>query len=337
MPNLKMIRIQSKLDELFANKIDLTDTTNDEDRQNKYYTRAIAALAVVMQCGIDYDSAAKTITDGYHDMGIDAVYHDVSQKKLILVQSKWRKDGNGSITQEEANTLTAGIKRILNFDFDGCNKKLAAKQPEITAAIRDMEYQIEMLFCHTGSQAVDIYAFRPIKELLKQVNEDDTSELLVFAESKLQDIYDYLANGQNSDNIVLDDVLLNNWGTIDTPYKAYYGTIPVTAIGAWFNQYGNRLFAKNIRYYKGSTEVNQGIKDVLKNEPDIYVEKYLKTDGLITQKKNIVLSTTSADCILMMFFDPETKTIANIHSGWKGTYRKIAVKTVEKMKKELGV
>lgn len=76
---------------------------------------------------------------------------------------------------------------------------------------------------------------------------------------------------------------------------------------------------------------------VLKNEPDIYVEKYLKTDGLITQKKNIVLSTTSADCILMMFFDPETKTIANIHSGWKGTYRKIAVKTVEKMKKELGV
>lgn len=268
MPNLKMIRIQSKLDELFANKIDLTDTTNDEDRQNKYYTRAIAALAVVMQCGIDYDSAAKTITDGYHDMGIDAVYHDVSQKKLILVQSKWRKDGNGSITQEEANTLTAGIKRILNFDFDGCNKKLAAKQPEITAAIRDMEYQIEMLFCHTGSQAVDIYAFRPIKELLKQVNEDDTSELLVFAESKLQDIYDYLANGQNSDNIALDDVLLNNWGTIDTPYKAYYGTIPVTAIGAWFNQYGNRLFAKNIRYYKGSTEVNQGIKDVLKNEPD---------------------------------------------------------------------
>lgn len=47
-----------------------------------------------------------------------------------------------------------------------------------------------------------------------------------------------------------------------------YGTIPVAAIGAWFNQYGNRLFAKNIRYYKGSTEVNQGIREVLKNEPD---------------------------------------------------------------------
>lgn len=268
MPNLKMIRVQSKLDELFTNKIDLTDATNDEERQNKYYTRAIAALAIVMRCGIDFDSAAKTITDGYHDMGIDAVYNDAVQKKLILVQSKWRKDGNGSVSQEEANTFISGIKRVINLDFDGCNKKLVAKQPEITAAIRDMDYQIEMVFCHTGSQSTDTYALRPIDEVLGQVNEDDTTELLVFVESKLQDIYDYLANGQSSDNIVLDDVLLNNWGTIDAPYKAYYGTIPVAAIGAWFNQYGNRLFAKNIRYYKGSTEVNQGIREVLKNEPD---------------------------------------------------------------------
>ena len=268
MPNLKMIRVQSKLDELFANKIDLTDARNDEERQNKYYTRAIAALAIVMRCGIDFDSAAKTITDGYHDMGIDAVYNDSVQKKLILVQSKWRKDGNGSVSQDEANTFIAGIKRAINLDFDGCNAKLVSKQPEITAAIRDMDYQIEMIFCHTGSQSIDAYALRPIDELLGQVNEDDATELLVFVESKLQDIYDYLANGQNGDNIVLDDVLLNNWGTIDAPYKAYYGTIPVAAIGEWFKQYGNRLFAKNIRYYKGSTEVNQGIKEVLKNEPD---------------------------------------------------------------------
>lgn len=267
MPNLKMIRVRSKY-ELFENKIDLSDALNDEDRENKYYTRSIAALAIIMRCGIDYESAAQTITDGYHDMGIDAVYNDTTQKKLILVQSKWRKDGNGGISQEEANTFVAGVKRLINLDFSGCNVKLAAKQQEITSAIRDMDYQIEMIFCHTGSQNIDTYALRPINELLGQVNEDETTELLVFIESKLQDLYDYLANGHNSDNIVLDDVLLNNWGTVDAPYKAYYGTIPVAAIGEWYKQYGNRLFAKNIRYYKGSTEVNQGIKEVLKTEPD---------------------------------------------------------------------
>ena len=92
--------------------------------------------------------------------------------------------------------------------------------------------------------------------------------LLTFSEVKLQEIYQFLANGQNSDNITLDDVVLTNWGMVDTPFKAYYGSVSVSAIGEWYNQYGNRLFAKNIRYYKGSTEVNQGIKDVLKNEPE---------------------------------------------------------------------
>ena len=265
---LKMIRICSKLDELFSGKIDLTDAKSDEERQSKYYTRSIAALAIVMRCGIDYESAAKTITDGYHDMGIDAVYNDTTQKKLILVQSKWRKDGNGGISQEEAGTFVSGLKRIINLDFSGCNAKLASKQQEITAAIRDMDYQIEMIFCHTGSQSIDTYALRPINELLGQVNEDDTTELLVFIESKLQDVYDYLANGQSAENIVLDDVLLSNWGTVEAPYRAYYGTIPVSAVGEWYKQYGNRLFAKNIRYYKGSTEVNQGIKEVLKSEPE---------------------------------------------------------------------
>lgn len=268
MPNLKLLRVQAKVDELFKDKIDLSDTTNPDEKENKFYTRSLAALAVVMRCGIEFDVAAQSVTDGYHDMGIDAVYNDTTQKKLVLVQSKWRKDGTGSVSQEEASTFAEGVKRLLNFDFNGCNAKLTSKQQEITAAIRDMDYQIEMVFCHTGNQDMNDYALRPVNSLLGQVNEDDSTDLLVFAETKLQDVYEYLANGQNSDNIVLDDVLLTNWGSIDTPLKAYYGTIPVSAVGEWYNQYGNRLFAKNIRYYKGSTEVNQGIKDVLKTQPE---------------------------------------------------------------------
>ena len=55
---------------------------------------------------------------------------------------------------------------------------------------------------------------------------------------------------------------------------------------------------------------------------------------MITNKPNLILSTTNADCILMLFFDPVTKTIANAHSGWKGTLQRISIKTVEKMQKE---
>ena len=58
------------------------------------------------------------------------------------------------------------------------------------------------------------------------------------------------------------------------------------------------------------------------------------TDGLITNKKNIILSTTNADCILLLFFDPVKKAIANVHSGWRGTLQRISVETIEKMEKE---
>lgn len=54
-------------------------------------------------------------------------------------------------------------------------------------------------------------------------------------------------------------------------------------------------------------------------------------DGLITDKKGITLSTTNADCILFLFFDPVKKVIANVHSGWRGTFQKIGEKAIRKM------
>ena len=94
--------------------------------------------------------------------------------------------------------------------------------------------------------------------------------------------------------------------------------------------------------YKNIVKTNQEHTDNVKtikqkiNEEfmDINMEEYQKTDGMVTNNKNLMLSTTNADCILLLFFDPITKTIANIHSGWKGTLQRISVKTVEKMEKE---
>lgn len=73
---------------------------------------------------------------------------------------------------------------------------------------------------------------------------------------------------------------------------------------------------------------------VNKDEPDFNLRKYYNTDGLITNQKDRILSTTNADCILLLFFDPIKRVIANTHSGWKGTLQRIAIKTVQKMVKE---
>ena len=75
-------------------------------------------------------------------------------------------------------------------------------------------------------------------------------------------------------------------------------------------------------------------KKIKKDEPDFNLIEYNKTDGLITNQPEKVLSTTNADCILLLFFDPVKKVIANSHSGWRGTLQRIGIKTVRKMKEE---
>jgi len=56
-----------------------------------------------------------------------------------------------------------------------------------------------------------------------------------------------------------------------------------------------------------------------------------EVDGMITNKSNITLLTTSADCTSLLFYDPVRKVIGDVHSGWKGTLQGVAKKAVEKM------
>lgn len=89
----------------------------------------------------------------------------------------------------------------------------------------------------------------------------------------------------------------------------------------------NQAHTKNIKIVE---------KKVNGNEPDFNLKEYEQIDGLVTDKKNIALATTNADCILLLFFDPTKRVIANVHSGWRGTLQRISVETINKMKSQYG-
>lgn len=243
------------------------------------------------ETGIDVEMAAKSITDGFQDMGIDAVYCNEKQKQLVLVQSKWRTEGSGGCSQNEILTFVEGIKRIMSLDFAGANDKIKQKIPEISLAIKDMDYTLMTIFCHTGSQSMNEYISRPIRKLKEKTNED-ASEILDFYELKMSEIFTYLASGEGNDVIEIDDVILNNWGFIDSPLKAYYGTISAAAIGDWYMRFGNKLFDKNIRYYKGNTDVNDGITRVLKEEVENF---FYYNNGIKLLCKKITRKTAYSD------------------------------------------
>lgn len=65
---------------------------------------------------------------------------------------------------------------------------------------------------------------------------------------------------------------------------------------------------------KGSYKLNDAIRN---------------TDGLITNKPNILIAALFADCVPLFFLAKKNLTFAISHAGWKGTVGNIAAKTIQ--------
>ncbi len=56
-----------------------------------------------------------------------------------------------------------------------------------------------------------------------------------------------------------------------------------------------------------------------------------ESDAMITDKPNLGLAISSADCPAIFLFDVQNKVIAAVHSGWRGTEKKILLKVLTKL------
>ncbi len=56
-----------------------------------------------------------------------------------------------------------------------------------------------------------------------------------------------------------------------------------------------------------------------------------ESDAMITDKPGIVLAISIADCVPVLLYDPAKEMIAAVHSGWRGTQKKILLKTLNKL------
>ena len=59
-------------------------------------------------------------------------------------------------------------------------------------------------------------------------------------------------------------------------------------------------------------------------------------DALMTATPETALVAFFADCVPILFYDPEKNAIASAHAGWRGTVKKIAAKTAKKMIAQFG-
>ena len=61
-----------------------------------------------------------------------------------------------------------------------------------------------------------------------------------------------------------------------------------------------------------------------------------ESDALITDVPGLGIAVSTADCTPVLIYDPVKKIIAAVHSGWRGTQKRILEKTLKKLLSEFG-
>jgi hypothetical protein len=273
MSEIIVKRVKKELYDLFSTKIDMSDCIDEAPDQKKDHliSRSIAGYALIMEENITPDEAALCITDGGNDYGIDAIYIDSLSKRLILIQSKLRNDGKSSLDIGDMSAFCQGISRLVNSDYSNANAKILNKQSEIDAAVLGIGYKIEAIVIYTSNSplAPDI---KDIIEKTKNRMNEDGNDIFSYKTFLLNDIYTYMQSAAVGESIDCS-LQVTNWGFCadqEVP-RGYYGLLSAQELGEIWSTYGSKLLSKNIRFFKGSTEVNDGIKKTLKENPNDFV------------------------------------------------------------------
>ena len=264
-------QIQKKVKDFFESKIDKSDIKdNDLERDIKITSRCLAAYAVYMSTTCSVEDAALSIVDGADDNGIDALYYSPLSNQMILVQSKFSKDGKGEPVLGDVSKYVNGVRDLINLRFERFNKKIRAKESIIEQALSNYETHYIIILIDTYASAeLAKHSKRLIDDLLSELNNtgDEYSDNIVdFLRLNQGRIHASLAQKAVSSPINIE-IGVNNWGVINEPFKAYYGSVSAVEIANWWKLYKNRLFDKNIRQVLGRTDVNEEMEKTIRESP----------------------------------------------------------------------
>ena len=254
--NLALSQLTRSLQSRIVPLLDLSDlpeAKRADPEASEKLTRALAAAAVISIALADDVKAAQSVTDGADDRGIDALVVDSAHSGLLLVQSKWSKDGRGSISKGDILKFIDGFREMMQFEWSVFNSKIRSRSAAIEGVLDDPN--VKIILCVVTSSDTNLSA---------DANKAGLPPMVTFQHVKLSDVH-AATLGKREINL---DATLENWGPIGEPFTAQYGVINASDLADWYGLHGERLFESNIRQPLGRTPVNEAIRETLLKSPD---------------------------------------------------------------------
>ena len=240
------------------------------DREYNLMSRCIAALSIKYHnTELDNEICADSVCDGSDDHGVDAIYVNHDKRIVTVVQSKFDSSGNGSIGRSEINDFLNSCKEILLEKYDLFNARFRRSESDLDNAY-DASYKYIFTFSYSGGNQLSHDVQTIIEQNRKELNYDIGPDATTISILNLDDLRDFISN-PNSIKIDMDDVEVLQYGLSDHPLPAVHGIVTGDIVAHWWENYGDRLFEKNIRGGLGDvSEVNQAIRDTLINRPELF-------------------------------------------------------------------
>lgn len=255
------VALRTKYFAFIAKRDDYPNWDENQHDVNRL-TRALAAFVIAGLCDIGEPIAASAVTDGDNDGGLDALYCCNVSNQLVIVQSKFKRNGAAPSQAENLKTIN-GVKSLLNRRFQDFNESIQIRLDEIEEFLDRPGVTIKIVLTYLGEN-FSPHVVADLNSLKDEVNV--LTERLIWEPKGLSQIYDLLIAEQTPTPVTIE-IDIENLGTITHPRKAVYGQIRALQLANLVEQYGKALFEKNIRHYLGTIGVNRAIEETVRRHP----------------------------------------------------------------------
>jgi len=272
------------------NKITLNDIKNEINSIRRKYPSfkddAAFVFWFLFTYLVDNEEIAKSSLTGKEggrggEKNIDAIYIDEKNKHCNIIQGKFHIREGFSEKRNDvlcfANLALIPWKKKAELEsfYSRLDPIAKEKMKEVVNCVRNRKYKLNLYYVTTGKCTDTIIneAESIIREAKGSVN------IFIITEKQILSIFEkcYL-EGIAPANIPQFKLKIISEGTIqhegalhrfdpETRIESWVFSASGKDIGEMFAKAGNRLFAKNIGGYLGSTDINESISDTIKKEP----------------------------------------------------------------------
>lgn len=265
---IEIIHLPSRLRTIFAGKLPEMTTGTEQERETNFLSRALAAYALHKLASCPIDDAAAAVVDGWGDGGIDAIYYSHATHTLHVVQSKFFSDGRGEPALGDVTKLKEGLGNLLQGKFEAFDANDSWKKiiPQLNSVFRDPSLHVRAVLVYSGINLVSEDRRRLFEDLKRRFSHE--ADYLDVHICNLTTVHDWLIGADTAPGVPEVELTIRKPGWITSPYETVYGLLPLAQLAQLHATHGPRLIAANIRGYKGDTEVNAGISNTLREEPE---------------------------------------------------------------------